>query len=239
MKNFAGSFWIVMLPNRNRKGFYPLIIVYILAVGLPLVGYAAGDADERVIDYYFGKLDSAFSNSLIFYGGRDFSFSVRSIFQETDYRGKLKSVDTALYRVSYSKGRMVSLEIIDSSVSEENVFTGEFEFPRPWTGDYIFYLYPNDTGVGPLAIGFESVDSLGNEMLSGVINLDRDDFRLMSLLVHEFDAKGFERLSRSFSFGPSGSYLIVSQIEKQGLIYRFFGRRYTLQRYEFFDYLIK
>jgi hypothetical protein len=208
--------------------------------GIALLPFAAVCAQEDpVMDYYLDGLDSVFQNEYIFIADTSFTVDVQAVFEKTNYRGKISEIDSAVYRLYYAGGQIDSVDIIDSLRNERSVFPEEFIFFPPWYQEYDFYFYPNDTGVGELAIGFRPDSAHPDTMPSGIISLDRGNFRLQSLLIHDPNATEYDRLSEIYEFETRDGYQRLRKYVKHGVKIGFVGSRYSRQFFEFFNYRLE
>ncbi|MFH2037626.1 MAG: hypothetical protein ABIJ45_14595 [Candidatus Zixiibacteriota bacterium] len=191
---------------------------------------------DPVAAYYLNQADSVFNHDYIFKSEADFSFKVTSISQLTDYHGKLEETDTALYEILISNGLVKSVNIIDSSKSKNNAAPDSFKITLPWLADCHKYFFPNDTGVGLLAIGFELLDSSRGAVFSGMVSVDRDNFRPSLILVSYLDFNGFDRLSKTWEFEYGEPYIVIARQETQSVRPGFLGKEYFRQILIFSDY---
>lgn len=214
--------------------FFPIGLIFILVLGS--TAYAQ---EDPVMKFYLNKLDSSFQDEYIFVSDAVFDVSVRSIFQETDYRGKAKGTDTAVYRIYYTNEQIDSFTVIDSAGEKDNKLPDRFFFVPPWYQDYDFYFFPNDTGAGALAIGFQPDSTQPDTLTTGMLMVDRDTYKLKSIMLYDPTPENVSRLSEIYEFGPRGKYQILLNYEKHMVNTAFLGKKYTNQKFEFFDYNIK
>jgi hypothetical protein len=128
---------------------------------------------------------------------------------------------------------MVSLDSIDN---EKIAIPGDFDLVLPWQKEDSLYFFPNDTGAGMLAIGFESIDTISENDYTGFVNINRDNFVIKSLITHDQNPQNYDRLSYVYDFGTSGGYIVLDKMEMQGIIGRFFGNKYLRHIFYLNDY---
>jgi len=221
----------------NRRGRF---VIFIL-MSLVLLSAAAGAQEtDATMRFYLDNTAYVFDQNFIFNKEADFSFKVRSILERTDYRGKLEKVDTAVYDIHVASGKVDSINVIDSASQSENVPPDSFAPFLPWEeGNFDFYFYPNDTGAGRLAVGYETPGGDTVDIRSGFMNINRDNFTLQSVFLHSRDEEGFQRLSRVYSFERSDGVIRPLKYEEYRVKIAFMGHNYTRIYAEFFDYQLK
>lgn len=227
------------MPEINHKSVTAillLLMVVALFTGSGLTPQAA--SDDVVMEYYLENVASVFSRDYLFETEKSFACQVRSIYRRTDYRGELNSIDTALFGLYGHHGKIDSITIVDSAAVGNNRFPGKLGLVRVWEAENSYYFFPNDTGAGRLAIGYEPVDSEAENPPSGFFNIDRYNFDLLALFVYFPDPPDNERLSRTFSFDRVDSVIVPRKLEIHATKMRFLGREYINHILEFFDYHI-
>jgi hypothetical protein len=221
-----------MMSANNRRCLGLLIILTATAA----ISLSPAGDDDYVIRFYLDNIDSVFSKFYLFDAVGSFSCKVNSVVEQTDYRGKLKSVDTAVYHVFITDGRIDSTATIDSVSRLPDDIQDDFRIFKPWRENYAFYFFPNDTGVGRLAIGFEPTADKSNILPTGLLNVNRDDYYIEELLLFYSDYKGNEQYSESIRFARTGPYLSLKDVTNRSVKVAFLGRKYTRQVLEFSDY---
>jgi hypothetical protein len=213
----------------------------VLMVSVLAVATASAENEEPgyVMHYYLTKLDSVFSASYIFNTGIPFSFHIRSIMELTNHRGELQGVDTADCEIFFGVNGKDSVLIIDSARMEENKLPDSFQFLQPWRENNSFYFYPNDTGSGRMAIGFEPRPHKDECLPTGFFNMERDGFNVLSLFLYYPEPEDFERLSATFTYDRPGQFLFLRRIVIQGIKAALLGRRYSRQSLEFYNYQLR
>ncbi len=223
----------IKLPKKNL-----IRLVFICSLPLTAVN-SYGQEINPVIEYYLSGSDSVFNRQYIFNTDSRFAFTVTSVFYKTNYRGELKEADTAGYRLYYSGSKLNTMIIVDSATIKDNMPPTDFDVYLPGMENSQFYFFPNDTGAGKLAIGFESADNSGTTLYSGFMNIERETFQPVSLIFYNLDTPNFDRLSETFNFTRFNGYLILSRYEKQGVKSAFLGKSYIIQTMTFSDYELR
>jgi len=235
LKNLEMNF----LRNIQRvKILYTAVLFAFILIGVNTHSQESPEIDP-VIEYYLEGIDSSFAHRYLFNTDYKFEFSVKSILTRTNYRGVVQSIDTAAYRLYFNGGTIDSFNVLDSADDEQNTFPDSFSFFKPWKQSGEFYFFPNDTGAGNLAIGFEPEEYKSEMNPTGMIIFDRDTFLMQNVLLHFINPSEFDRLSQSFTFEYVFPYLILREYKKQGVESGFFAKRYSSQIFEFYDYIIQ
>ena len=222
----------------NKQG---RIVIYILISLVVLSTVVIGaEKMDATMQFYLDNTAYVFNQNFIFNKEADFSFKVRSILEKTDYRGKLEKIDTAVYHIYVTSGVVDSMNVIDSASQSENIPPDSFAPFLPWEEkSFSYYFYPNDTGAGRLAIGYETPGGDTTDNRSGFMNVDRDNFTLISVFLHSRNEEGFRRLSRVYSFERSEGVIRPLKYEQYRVRIAFMGHSYTRLYAEFFDYQFK
>ncbi|UCD93644.1 MAG: hypothetical protein JSU69_07680 [Candidatus Zixiibacteriota bacterium] len=222
---------------KNRICVTAILLALILMPALPRVSFA--EDDDATLRFYVENVAYVFARNYLFNTEADFSFKARTILRTTDYRGVLKKIDTGSYAVYYKGGRLHSVDSLDSVAAGEVPLPDSFLFREPWKTDYSYYFFPNDTGAGRLAIGFELEGAGRDSLPNGFFNINRDDFYPQALFLHSRNVGGYKRLSNTYYFKRLGKILLPERFEKFAVQTAFLGRRYTRYIVEFYDYLIE
>jgi hypothetical protein len=235
--DIAKTFWKGTVPVIIRACI--VAVIPALMITLFLSGNSFSQDDDAAVQFYVGNVGYVLDRNYLFNSDADFSFRARAILRTTDYRGKLKTIDTALYAVAWRSGEVYSVESLDSADTGKVALPDSFLFLQPWRMDYSFYFFPNDTGSGRMAIGFEAGGPGKDSLPAGFFNINRDDFYLQSLFLHSRDVRGYEGLSKTYFFERSGKMILPVRLEESAVKAAFLGRRYTRYIVEFYDYLIE
>jgi len=230
--NLENHFWTGILRVKRVKD----IIFFILLLCPNL--YCGSDHEiDPVIKYYLSGVDSTFNQAFII-NAISFDCQVMSILKVTNYRGETDKIDTALYQLYFLGGNLDSISIIDSAGTEKNSLPDNFTPPDIWNQKINFTFYPNDTGAGRLAIGFNRSDSLLSRNSTGFINIDRNRFDLLSLFVHYPFYKEAIRHSKSYKFDYKDGFIRPLIYESNSIEKRFMGQKYFQHRLYFDKYNI-
>nr|MBN2277088.1 hypothetical protein [candidate division Zixibacteria bacterium] len=191
---------------------------------------------DPVIQYYLDQTGKIFGEHYLFGQNIKYSVEMRAIYEQTDYRGEMQKLDTAVYRMYCDGSRRDSTVIIDSAGAKENSLPETFDFPRPWNKDYQYYFYPNDTGAGLLAIGFVEKKADSTAPITGFININRDDFYLIDIFYHDPSPQGLFRRSERLHFRRLTDYIILDFYSIQIIERNLLGWRYFSCEFEFIEY---
>jgi hypothetical protein len=217
----------------KSKVIIVLIFAAFLSNWIPV--FSASRNDSTVIRYYLENLDSVCAGQYIFNAGVPFTFTLNSIYQQTNYRGMVNKSDTAKLQFFFSGGRQDSVKIIDSAKFDKNIIPSSFAVPAVWRETYVYSFYPNDTGAGILAIGFD-LPSGSTDHPVGFLTLDRNRYFLQSLFLGYVHKEGYREYSQTFRFKEFGEYYILQRWEIDGSINTITGIKYFRQIYELYDY---
>jgi hypothetical protein len=224
---------------RMVKKFLIRLILLINILLLWSAAASAGKGDDAVIEFYLKKADSVMAVSYIFNSSLHFTFMTKTIYYLTDSRGNTKKVDTAVFMVEYNERRMMSVTVIDSARIHENILPKEITPAPLWEQHLAYYFFPNDTGVGQLAIGFDPAASYGDKLPSGFLSLDRDTYYLSSLKLNYPGKEGYIKYSEAYNFEPREGFLVPRRLEIHGAWNTFLSQIYFRQNLEFYDFRIK
>lgn len=193
----------------------------------------AAEINDSALRYYIEKVDSVLNQSALYDTELKLSFKLNSIYDNINYRGVTDKIDTASFLVKYSNAAVVSSETLDSSGLKENVIPPKLNFEKPWELDCRFYFYPNDTGAGNIAIGFEPLNDDGIGVPAGLIEINRESYQIHSLYFHYGNIDKYLWLSKTYYFSDEFGNLLPNELIIQGCFYGFFQRRYFRQDLRF------
>ena len=215
---------------------YKVIIAASSLILLASLKCPAAEIKDSAVRYYIDKIDSLLNSSQIFDSNLKYTCEVKSLYHKINQRGEIDKSDTAVYLIMISHGIDSVVNIIDSSAFDENRVPKRLSFARPWNLDCRLYFFPNDTGVGDLAIGFEPVNADSVMLPTGMILLDRISFKIRRIYLYYPRFEDFERLSMVYQFTPGDDNLLLKSLTLQGSFYGFFQRRYFRQIMTFGNY---
>ena len=201
-------------------------------------GRAENDPTGRVMDYYLSKLDSVLTGRYIFQVDTTFSVKVRSIFIHHDSRGGLRSSDTAVYELKFENLHKISETILDSSTNAANNPPDTFTFQFPQNSQYIYNFFPNDTGAGILAIGFDPPEYLRDSMPDGIVTFDRTSYNISRLILNFIEREGYQRYSVVYEFEEISKLLTLKSLQINAAKSGFLRNVYYRRIFEFYDYNI-
>ncbi|PKK82650.1 MAG: hypothetical protein CVT49_12620 [candidate division Zixibacteria bacterium HGW-Zixibacteria-1] len=222
------------MNNFWRKRTFLLIAICLL---FPLSG--SSQESNATMQFYLDNASYVFNQNYLFNSTASFSFELRSIYHETDYRGEIKKIDTAVYLFHFADGKLDSMNVIDSTSMDKNTPPDSSMPFLPWNDSLNFYFYPNDTGAGRLAVGFESPVEDSIRARSGFMNINREDFSLETVFLHRRDEEGINRQSFDYYFERVDNVIRPTRFETYSLKIAILGRQYTRHIYEFFDYKLE
>ncbi|MEW5923958.1 MAG: hypothetical protein AB1746_08230 [Candidatus Zixiibacteriota bacterium] len=210
----------------------------VLMIALCLFPLLIANAQEldATMQFYLDNTSYVFQQNYLFGKDTSFTFNLRSIYQETDYRGDIKKIDTAVFMYVINNGKIDSMVVVDSVSIDKNKPAEEFMPFLPWKEKFDYYFYPNDTGSGRMAIGFESPLEDSTRVESGLMNIDRDSFSLLSIFMHSRGMDGKSRMSYDYHFERIDGIIRPVSFEFYSVKIALLGRQYTRQILEFIDY---
>lgn len=216
--------------------YYLQAVVSMIAILLFPLSIMNAQELDATMQFYLDNTSYVFQQNYLFDRDTSFSFNLRSIYQETDYRGEIKKTDTALFAYYITNGKMDSMIVIDSAGIEKNGQPEDFTPFLPWKDKFDYYFYPNDTGSGRMAIGFESPLEDSTRLQSGLMNINRDNFTLMSVFLHDRSIDGKSRQSYDYHFDRVDGIIRPTSFEFYSVKIALLGRQYSRQILEFVDY---
>jgi hypothetical protein len=217
----------------RKRAFYKSGILFFIVL-LYSISYA--DDINSVISFYLNNLDYVFNQNYAFKSDSSFSCKAQSIMSTTDYRGKPDKTDTTVVKLFYSKGQLDSSAVLDSAKLKDNILPDSFVPPQIWRDSLKYDFYPNDTGAGTLAIGFESKSMDSSKAVIGFLNLNRANFYLEALFLHYPHPENYGSISEIYIFDSSDGHLLLRRFERQTSKILFMGRQYSKQTVDFSDF---
>ena len=172
-----------------------LVVLAFLLVGLVVA--IAQETGDPVVDFYVQRANHAFESRSPEAGGVTYSFRARSHFKHIGRKGRVDKVDSAVVDYYYSWGSLGSQKTVSGDLSQfKNL---DLTYPNVFAQDYVYNLFPNDTGGPDLAIGFDT-DSSDDARPVGLAVIDRDEYYAKWLYLSYPKKPGHRRYSRSFRF---------------------------------------
>jgi hypothetical protein len=180
--------------------------ILILTLFIVALAVVAGEGEsDPVLEFYCDRARHAFDSRNPFAAGTAFSFRATSYLKQTGSGGEVGHIDTVTIDYYYSWGEL------DSSVNiagdPDPLDELDFAWPNVFAEAYRFSLYPNDTGGGCLAIGFET-DSIDDRRPTGLALINRELYYPCWLFLRYPYRESHSRYSRSMRF-----------IEMDGLVF--------------------
>ena len=217
-----------------KTRFYFLYAILLIAF---FANGASASGDSTVIAYYHKNIAANLADHYLTGIERSYSYAVTSIYIKTDYRGEVQKVDTAVYSIRHDTTTGDSILVIDSAGVSENIPYADLQpyFPEP--NRYRFYFYPNDTGAGALAIGFDPDSADTTPLPAGHMTFDRNTYVLQSLTLHYRNINDYKQYSLDYAFTTVDSILILTKLIISGTRGALLGRRYSRQELTFSDYV--
>lgn len=203
------------------------------------ISVAAGNSDDTVLKFYLGKVDSALNQYYLFESNAVFSTKITARLYETNYRGIVTDSNIAVFKLDRLADKSDTVTVIKPADNKKNVIPGSFNLFRPWKETYRFYFFPNDTGAGELAIGFDPSSEGGRNLPGGLFSINRDDYFIKTLIFYFPNKKGYKKYSESYQFGSLNGFITLQQIEINGARATLTGIEYFKQVVEFNNYQLR
>jgi len=182
--------------RRLKKILLPAAVCGVLmCVTLSLV--AADDAENPILDFYVQRAEHAFTSRNPAETGVSYSFQAKFYRKVIEKGGVTGSVDSAVIDYFYSWGKLDSLRPVSGDF--ERFKDTDLDYPDVFKMDYIYNLYPNDTGGQELAIGFDT-RTAEDTLPTGLVIIDRELYYPMWLYLSYPNKVGYKRFTRSFRF---------------------------------------
>lgn len=202
-----------------KTGF---MLVFTLCLAFPLPARAQiADEEAALIHYYVQAARENYERLDMRRDGRPFELLLLTRRFMLDSNADTLQLDTALIRASYhlrgddqsSADTLLpdTIEVFKSSFLEEEPGLPALFFPPPWQEELIYSLYPNDPGIGDIALGFRVKSPPGTASLAGLFLVDRSSGRLTYLLRNGLDENGNSR-SAEYVFIEKDGALIPQKV---------------------------
>jgi len=190
-----------------------------------MIGLLAGQipaqetaSDDPVLKHYVEQAEHTFESRNPAERGIAYSYRASTRYRKIDSEGNATTVDSGVVDYYYSFGKLDSSTVVKAAEKDETVF--DPDVPNVFTGDYIYYFFPNDPGEGRIAIGLDT-PTADSDLPTGFANIDRKSYWLTGLQLYWATIPNFKRLTKSFSFvevqGMVFPDSLVVQGAKQGL----------------------
>ncbi len=195
---------------------YDIRFLVPLVIGLGSFLAISVRADERVISFYWQQAADTFRETMPTETALNYVATGVVLHSVLDSDGGIETTDTLIYNYYFRSGRL------DSSVAVLGEFEYperlDFSFPDIFQSDYELTLYPNDTGGGPLAIGFDNrSDTLAEPI--GIVLLDRQHYTLGELLLNFNQRRGHRSYSQRFWFSQIDGLTMIDSLVIVGTIF--------------------
>jgi hypothetical protein len=220
-----------------RKIIINYFLTIIAIAGPTNLPYAA-NSDEAVLKFYIGKVDSTINQYYLFESQRGFSVEIESRLYETNYRGIVSDSSIASCYFTHLSNGTDSIDAIKQAKDKNNKIPDSFILSKPWKETYRFYFYPNDTGAGELAIGFDPAAESEISLPSGFMMINRDDYFIRSIIFYFPNKEGYKKYSETYKFDSIDGFISPKSIEINGARATFTGIEYFRQILEFKNYRI-
>lgn len=172
---------------------------------------------QEIIDYYWRHAASncVAQDSLRF--ERSYSCLVSAYARELSRGGRTKSADTTVNRYFFSLGKLDS--VVHQSGDRKLTVEVDITVPNIFDSTYVRVFFPNDTGAGELAIGFDT-DSTGDRRPTGIVTIDRDTYAMRRLHLSYLRRPGYSRFGRTYHFFECKGLVVPDTIIESAVIER-------------------
>ncbi len=204
--------------RRNSHVKAKMHLIGLILGGFGLAGTTcAQNAKPEIIDYYWNHAAQYWQSNQKAISNRLESCDVTAIVKELSRGGVVKSADTSVSRYFYSP------TAVDSVVhlSGEKRLSVDVDLATPAIFDSVYhkFFFPNDTGAGDLAIGFDT-DTLIDRRPTGILTIDRESYCARRLHISWPHKPGFRRFGRSYHFVQMDQLTVVDTIIESAVIER-------------------
>lgn len=204
--------------RRNSLVNAKMYLVGLILGGFGLAGTTcAQTAKPEIIDYYWNHAAQSWHSNQKAIAKRLESCDVTAIVKELSRGGVVKSADTSASRYFYSPGGVDS--IVRLSGDKRLSVDVDLALPAIFDGLYQKSFFPNDTGAGDLAIGFDT-DTLVDRRPSGILTINRDFYYARRLHISWPHKPGFRRFGRSYHFVQMDQLTVIDTIIESAVIER-------------------
>jgi len=182
--------------RRAKKILLPAV-VFGLILGVTLSLAAADDAENPILDFYVQRAEHAFVSRNPAETGVSYSFRATFYRKVIETGGVAGRIDSAVIDYFYSWGNLDSLRPVSGDF--ERFQKTDLDYPDVFKYDYVYNLYPNDTGGQELAIGFDT-RTADDTLPTGLAIINRELYFPMWLYLSYPNKVGYKRFTRSFRF---------------------------------------
>ena len=180
----------------TKKHLSTVIAVSLIVLAILTVGRTQ-EADQWVLEHYTDMAAHAVDSRDPLGTGATFSLMTRSYYKHVGRGGVVEKIDSARINYFYSFGQLDSQVVVSG---ESGRFKDvDFSYPNVFEDDYVFSLFPNDTGGPEMAIAFDT-DSLSDVRPIGLAVIDRAEYYPRWLYLSYPSRSNHTRYTRSFHF---------------------------------------
>lgn len=195
------------------------LVVPLLALSFLVNVVAAQQGRPEVIDYYWSRASAVWLKNQKALSDQLVSCDVSAVVQELSRGGVVKSADTSINRYFYTNGRIDS--IVNVSGTKRLSVDIDLNFPTIFDSNYQKTFFPNDTGAGDLAIGFDT-DTLVDPRPTGILTIDRNTYAVRRLHISWPHKDGYRRFGRSYVFALHDGHVLIDSMVESAVIERLF-----------------
>ena len=206
-----------------KKQHRSILAIFAGLLALATVGF--GQSQQAILDYYWNKAGDVWQDRRNADSSLAYQVTARSLYKKLDRSGEVSRVDTALITYHFSGPTLDSQVVVEGS--EEQFDQVNLLPPNIFAHDYLRNLYPNDDGVGDLAIGIDT-DSLDVNVPTGMVLVDRRNYQPRWLYLHYTPEGDYTRFTRSFRFTEHDGLIVPDSVwvvaAKRGVLFTEFFR---------------
>lgn len=208
-----------MQHSRRNRFIKDIIYLFgqLLIVGGLSTGVVAQTGRPEILDYYWSRAGVVWAQNQAALGDRIVACDVQAIVMELSRGGVVKSADTSVSRYFFSHGAVDST--VHLSGRARLTVDVDVSFPSLFDSTYEKTFFPNDSGAGDLAIGFDT-DTAGDLRPTGILTIDRNTYTARRLHVTWPHKAGFRRFGRSYHFVQVSDLTLIDTITESAVIER-------------------
>lgn len=210
----------------------------ILALLLGLLGAvvtALPGGDDSVARFYWERARAVYRSRDPLQSGARFSFVMTVRDLRVGAGGEITRTDTVVARCFYSFGNQDSVRIIASS--REGILVPSLATDMLLDSTALPYLFPNDTGAGAIAVGFDC-DTLHPEHPVGLVLMDRNRFVLTWAYLSYPRREDYKRFTRSLRFTEFEGLVVPDSLWEVAMKEKFFLSTHTRTEVGFREYRV-